>query len=81
MEEKEKIIEEIIELADKKDDLVKNELEDLNYEELEDVRRTVFEGMMKNNIRIVGNGKGSGGGEDNEDLDDILENILENLNL
>lgn len=80
MEEKEKIIEEIIELADKKDELVKNELEDLNYEELKDVRRTVFEGMMKNNIRIIGNGKGSEGGEDNEDLEDILENILENLN-
>ena len=42
--------------------------------------RTVFEGMKINNIRIVGNGKGSGGGEDNEDLDDILENISENFN-
>lgn len=48
-------------------------------EKLRLIRDRLYESVMIGNIGIGGSYRGSGGGSDDEDLVDILENILENL--
>lgn len=77
MHNKTKLIEEIQMFSEGEIQQTQYELEKLNISELEKIKDECYLKLLSDSIGIVGNGKGEGGG----DLADILENIVDHLDL